>query len=191
MVTSLANSRIRLRSVEEKDLPTLYIWRNEHEFISLFSPRRTIVSYEKFVIEHKRDTDRERHQQFMIKSVKKNKVIGMIYSYNFNLTDGHVFMGGYIPEEFRKKGYGAMACAMLTAYLFEFFPLHKIYFEALEYNKLSQSMLQSFDFVEEGRFKEHRFYAGQRHDLVRFAAYRKCLSKIQPLLSKLNKNRKT
>lgn len=127
----------------------------------------------------------------MIESVKAGKVMGMIYSYNFNLTDGHVFMGGYIPEEFRKKGYGAIACAMLVAYLFEFFPLHKIYFEALEYNKLSQSMLQNFNFVEEGKFKEHRFYNGKRHDLLRFAAYRTCLSKIQPLLLKLSKNRKT
>ena len=120
---------------------------------------------------------------------KKNKVIGMIYSYNFNLTDGHVFMGGYIPEEFQKRGYGAIACAMLTVYLFEFFPLHKIYFEALEYNKLSQSMLQSFYFIKEGKFKEHRFYDGKRHDLVRFAAYRNCLSKIEPLLLRLNKDR--
>jgi RimJ/RimL family protein N-acetyltransferase len=71
MATSLANGRIRLRPLEEKDLPTLYIWRNEQEFISLFSPRRTIITYEKFVAEHKRDTDRERHQQFMIESVKK------------------------------------------------------------------------------------------------------------------------
>lgn len=178
---------MRLRPLEEGDLQTLYVWRNESNFLSLFSPRRTVVSYEKFVAEHKRDMERERHLQFIVEIVGRNRVLGTIYSYNLNLVDGHVFMGGYMPKDTRELGYGAISCALYISYLFEFFPLHKIYFEALGYNKYSLPLLQNFGFIEEGRFKEHRFYDGGRHDLIRMAVYRDGLGKIQSLLARLSK----
>ncbi len=187
MNTCLEIGHIRLRPLEESDLRTLYVWRNESEFLSLFSPRRTVVSYEKFVAEHKRDMERERHLQFIAENEEKAEALGTIYSYNLNLVDGYVFMGGYMPKETRGFDYGAICCALYISYLFEFFPLHKIYFEALGYNKFSLPMLQNFGFIEEGRFKEHRFYDGERHDLIRMAAYREGLEKIQSLLSRLSK----
>lgn len=186
MKNCLEIGSVRLRPLEESDIRTLYIWRNESDFLSLFSQRRTVVSYEKFVAEHKRDMERERHLQFIAEIAGKNKVLGTIYSYNLNLVDGHVFIGGYMPKDTRGFGYGAISCALYIAYLFEFFPLHKIYFEALGYNKFSLPLLQNFGFVEEGRFREHRFYDGGRHDLVRMAVYRDGLGKIQSLLSKLS-----
>lgn len=182
---------IRLRPLEESDLQALYIWRNQSEFLSLFSPRRTIVSYEKFVSEHRRDTERERHLQFIAEMAARNKVLGTIYSYNLNLVDGYVFIGGYMPGNTRGFGYGAISCALLISYLFEFFPLHKIYFEALGYNKFSLPMLQNFGFIEEGRFKEHHFYDGERHDLIRMAVYRDSVCVIRSLLSRLSKRHST
>lgn len=187
MNTCLEIGPMRLRPIEESDLRTLYVWRNESEYLSLFSPRRTVISYEKFVAEHKRDMERERHLQFIAEIVGRNRVLGTIYSYNFNLVDGHVFMGGYMPKDTRGLGYGAITCMLYISYLFEFFPLHKIYFEALGYNKFSLPLLQNFGFTEEGRFREHRFYDGERHDLIRMAVYRDGLGKIQSLLSKLSK----
>ncbi len=187
MNTCLEIGSVRLRPLAESDLQTLYVWRNQSEFLSLFSPRRTVVSYEKFVAEHKRDMERERHLQFIAEVAGENKVLGTIYSYNLNLVDGNVFIGGYMPEGTRGLGYGAISCALYISYLFEFFPLHKIYFEAFGYNKFSLPMLRNFGFVEEGRFKEHRFYNGERHDLIRMAVYRDGLGKIQSLLSRLSK----
>lgn len=97
------------------------------------------------------------------------------------------FWGGYIGNEFRDTGYGAVGLAVFISYLFKFFPLRKIYFEAFEYNGPSLSMLQNFGFVEEGRFKKHRFYNGGYHDVLRFALHRDCISKVELLLSKLEK----
>ncbi|MEK7148386.1 MAG: GNAT family protein [Patescibacteria group bacterium] len=187
MTTFLENRRIRLRPVEEKDLPTLYMWRNEFDFLSLFSPHRNIINYEKFVVEHKRDTDKSRHIQFVVESIRGNAAVGIAYSYNLSTTDGYVFLGGYIAKTSRGNGYGAIAMAMVISYLFQFFPLHKIYFEVYEYNEQSISMLQNFGFVEEGRFKGHRFYDGKRHDVLRFALYRDELDKVKSLLSRISR----
>lgn len=187
MKTCLEIGPIKLRPIGENDLQTLYVWRNQSDFLRLFSPRRTVVSYEKFVAEHKRDTERERHLQFIAEKAGKSKVLGTVYSYNLNLVDGHVFIGGYMPGDTRGLGYGAISCALYISYLFEFFPLYKIYFEAVDYNKFSLPMLRNFGFIEEGRFREHHFYNGERHDLIRMAVYRGGLEKIQSLLSKLSK----
>lgn len=98
MTSILHNRRIQLRPLEEKDLPMLYVWRNESDFLSLFSPHRNIVNYERFVVEHKRDTDKSRHLQFIIESVVRKTSVGIGYSYDFNLTDGYVFLGGLYWE---------------------------------------------------------------------------------------------
>jgi diamine N-acetyltransferase len=187
MKTHLEIGSIRLRPLGESDLQTLYAWRNQTDFLSLFSPRRTVVSYEKFLVEHKRDMERERHLQFIAEITGKNKALGTIYSYNLNLVDGNAFIGGYMPEDTRGLGYGAISCALYLPYLFEFFLLHKVYFEAFGYNKFSLPMLRNFGFVEEGRFKEHRFHDGEYHDLIRMAVYRDDLKKTQSLLARLSK----
>ena len=188
MNSFLENSRIRLRPIEEKDLSTLYVWRNEHDFISLFSPHRNVINYEKFIVEHKRDTDKSRHMQFIAESVRRKVSIGMTYSYDISLTDGYVFLGGYTPRAFRRNGYGAIGMSMVILYLFRFFPLHKIYFEVFEYNVPSISMLQNFGFVKEGRFKGHRFYDGKYHDVLRFALYRNKMDKINSLLLRIGQS---
>lgn len=188
MNSFLENRRIRLRPVEDKDLPTLYVWRNEFDFLSLFSPHRNTINYEKFVIEHKRDTDKSRHLQFIAESVSRNVAVGMTYSYDLSLTDGYVFLGGYVASASRRSGCGAIGMAMVISYLFKFFPLNKIYFEVFAYNGPSISMLQNFGFVEEGRFKGHRFYDGKYHDVLRFALYRDKLDKVNSMLSRLSKS---
>lgn len=187
MTTFFGYNRIKFRPLEESDYPTLYKWRNELDFLSLFSPRRNIVNYEKFVSEQKLDTERTRHLQFIGESISKNIPLGTIYSYNLNMMDGNVFIGGYADKDFRGVGYGAISCALFVTYLFRFFNLHKIYFDVLGYNEPSISMLQNFNFVEEGRFKGHRFYNGEYHDLIRFAVYRDGLSKIHDFVSRLEK----
>ena len=47
-LSDLKTSRIVLRPIEESDYPVLHKWRNEFRFISLFSARREVVSFENF-----------------------------------------------------------------------------------------------------------------------------------------------
>ncbi|MDP3729853.1 MAG: GNAT family protein [bacterium] len=180
----LETRRIRLRPIEEKDFPILHMWRNEVEYIKMCSNRRNPVNFEKFVAELKHDSQKNRHLQLLIEIQEKNISIGTIFSFDLNFTDGYVFIAIYLTSEYQKRGYGAEAGILFLCYLFDHFPLHKIYFETFGYNRHSLSTLKTAKFIEEGRFKEHRFFEGERHDVIRFAAYRSCLTKMKKILSR-------
>lgn len=178
---------IGLRPIEEPDYPILLHWRNEERFLRLFSSRRNIVSLTEFVAETKRVLENgPRHIQFVIVRKKDNKVIGTTYSFNLDLTDGYVFINTYMDEEVERRGYGMIATLLLIRYLFDSFPIHKIYFEVFAYNELSHSTMKSAEFIEEGRFKDHRFYGGKRHDVIRLAFYRDAFEKkARPFIERL------
>lgn len=179
--------RLRLRTIEEKHIRLLHKWRNDQRFLSLCSVRRNIIDFENFVSELRRDFERDRHIQLVIELKKKPDIVGTIYSYNLNLVDGHAFLTIYLEEKYERKGYGPEAVAIFLDYLFNTLPLNKVYFEVYDYNKLSLSTLRTAGFVEEGRFKEHRFVGGKRYDLLRFAVYRKDFTKHERFINKLKK----
>ena len=189
MALDLETSRILLRPIEESDYLVLHKWRNEFRFLSLFSSRREVISFDNFEKELKREFERNRHLQFMIERKDDKGSVGTIYSFSFNQTDSYIFINIYIDEHYERIGYGAEAVTLLVCYLFKFLPIHKIYFEAFEYNGLSLATLRNAGFYEEGRFKEHRFFDGKRYDVFRFAAYRSSLEKLVPLLERFQ-NRK-
>lgn len=188
----LETSRIYLRPIEESDYPVLHKWRNEFRFISLFSARREVVSFDNFVKELKREFERNRHLQFVIERKDKSIPIGTIFSFNFNQIDGYVFMNTYIDSAHENRGYGPEAIFLFTHYLFTFLPVRKICFEIFGYNKLSLSSIrsgESYGFCEEGRFKEHRFFEGKYHDVFRFAVYRSSVGKVDSLLERFQNRR--
>jgi len=181
----LETRRLRLRPIEEKDFLILHRWRNEKEYIQMCSNRRNPVNFERFVVELKHDLGKNRHLQLLIEVKDGNTPIGTIFSFDLNSIDGYVFIATYIIGEYQKRGYGAEASILFLCYFFDHFPLHKIYFETFEYNQHSLSTLRTAEFIEEGRFKEHRFFEGKRYDVIRFAAYRSCLMKMKKILFRL------
>lgn len=184
----LETRRIRLRPISDKDIALLHKWRNEEHFMRFCANRRNLVGIEQFTAELKRDFERNRHMQLIVELKSRSIPIGTVFSYDLNLIDGFAFMTLYVEEQYRHGGYGAEAGIVFFCYLFSQLPLHKIYFEAFSYNAKSLSTLRSAGFKEEGLFREHRFYDGTRHDVIRFAAYRNSLTRMQRLLDRFCRN---
>jgi hypothetical protein len=153
---------LRLINENEKNLPILYIWRNDLSFLEFCSVRRNIVDYETFVSELRGDFKKDRHFQRMILLKSNKKQIGTIFSYNLNLVDWNVYVTTYLD--------------LCIVFLFNLLPLFKIYMDVYEYNQNSLVLLQRAGIHEEGRFKKHHFWKGKRYNLIRFAIYRKDLN---------------
>ena len=179
----LKGASLELHELQEEHLPTLFLWRNSDDFMELCSTRRNSVSLEDFVAELDSDLKRDRHLQFMI--VRKKECIGTIYSYNLNRTDGHAFVTTYIAKDWRDKGCGAEAVVVFLEYLFREYGLHKVYADVYSYNLESLRALTSGRFIEEGRFREHRLYHNERHDLIRLAFFRSQLRDFVSLVKRL------
>lgn len=175
--------RLLLKPISEVNLKTLHQWRNEPDFRKMCSNRREEISFEEFKKELKCDFERDRHLQMVIWLKRTGAPIGTIYSYGFKATDGYVFVTTFLDSVHQGRGgYGVEAFAAFVQYLFAYLPLFKIYLEVYEYNRASFSLMRRAGLSEEGRFRQHRLFDGQRYDTLRFALYREDLERFRRVL---------
>lgn len=174
-----------LREIKKEDIPVLCAWRNDARFMSYCSTRRNNVSLREFEKEIEFDFGRDRHLQCMI--FQRERPVGTVYSYNLNHTDGYIFVTLYIVDDCVKRGYGVEAFALFLHHLFQTIKLYKVYAEVYAYNQHSLDCLKKAGFIEEGRFRGHRFYQNQRHDLIRLSFFERDLLKLERFISDLTK----
>lgn len=105
------------------------------------------------------------HDFFIIKDRYNDRKIGYAYNYDFSLQHGHCKLVIYMVPEYRKKGMGAFAAIDFISYLFETYPLRKLYSTIYAYNSESLKSNLAAGFVDEGILKEYRYYDGEMHDI--------------------------
>jgi diamine N-acetyltransferase len=179
----LSSGRLILRPFEERYLSVLYNWRNEQQFLKLCSIRRNFVGFEEFREELFTDFKKDRHQQFILELLGINKQIGTIWSYGPNLIDGYVFISIYIDLKYQGKGYGVIALALFVKYLFDFFPIFKIYVDTYDYNTEINKIIQKVGGLKEGEFIKHRIFKGKRYNLLRYAFYEDVVKKAEKFIN--------
>jgi RimJ/RimL family protein N-acetyltransferase len=175
--------------VQKTDMQAMYVWRNSDSYRGYFQARRNLVTQEEFESEYKRDLERLRHVQFIIWSKRLSRPIGLVYSYSHNQTEGHLFIGTFIEDGVKNKGYGAEASVLFIQYLFNNFLIRKISVDVYGYNQASLSGCENLGFVKEGEFREHRFYNGKYWSVIRMAMLRNENKKVSAIWSKLTKTR--
>ena len=105
------------------------------------------------------------HDFFIIKDRSNDRKIGYAYNYDFSLKHGHCKLVIYIVPEHREKSIGAFAAIEFISYLFENYPLRKLYSTIYAYNSESLKSNLAAGFVEEGILKEYRYYDGEMHNI--------------------------
>ncbi|MFE0686644.1 GNAT family N-acetyltransferase [Streptomyces xiamenensis] len=84
-------------------------------------------------------------------------------------TDGRAgrFMTGIeITRDHRRKGYAAEATELILTYMFAERRYNKCEVEVHAFNEASLALYHRLGFVEEGRLRQHAFFAGAYHDVV-------------------------
>lgn len=102
---------------------------------------------------------------------------GLVVAYNANPQDNFCYLAVMTDKRF---GAGSVeAVALFLRYLFRYWPIRKVYVEALEFN-LPQyaSAIRLGLFKEEARFKNHAFFNGRYWDLFVYAIYREAAAKF-------------
>ena len=109
--------------------------------------------------------------QFIVQKKGSSEPVGLVTAYNANHREGWVYVAGLsAPSQFH-TGLVLEGVRALVSYLFLVWPLRKIYFESIEFNTKAFSNIPEKLLIEEGRLKDHVFYAGKYWDLVTFATY--------------------
>lgn len=105
------------------------------------------------------------YHEFFIIELSDGTPIGIVYSYEQKIMDGHCKVAIYIAPPWR-NGPGAFAAVQMLDYLFRYYPLRRIYCEIYSYNARSLANTLQCGFEETGRLKEYRYHNGSYHDLV-------------------------
>lgn len=162
-------------------LELLYAWMNDPAEQAMFLTHSTSNSLREFEGWLQDRLKYFYHEFFVIQTVD-GQPIGIIYSYDQKLLDGHCKVGVYVVPQWR-NGPGALAAVQMLDYLFCYYPLRRIYCEIYSYNRQSLSSTLQCGFEETGRLKEYRYHAGQYHDLVILTISREqFLDRWQPIL---------
>ncbi|MEU4169251.1 GNAT family protein [Streptomyces sp. NPDC026665] len=79
---------------------------------------------------------------------------------------GRFRTGIEITREHRRKGYAAEATELILTYMFAEQRCNKAEVEVYAFNDASLALYRGLGFLEEGRLRQHEFFAGEYHDVV-------------------------
>lgn len=102
----------------------------------------------------------------------QDKLIGVVYNYDFSLTNGHCKICTDVLEQYRNSGTGGVATILYMNYLFQSYPLRKIYSTVYEYNRQSLLSNARSGFVEEGVITRYKYHDGKYSDIHYFSISR-------------------
>lgn len=179
---------VRFRSFNyERDLERLFEYmideKNQVNFSHSFQIHN-ILMFEKWIT--LKFANNEFHDFFMIEDGKGN-AIGFTYSYDYYSCDLHCKYTLCLYEEYQNLGYGAIAGVKMMLYLFDKYPLNRIYISIFDYNKNSLNNNLKGGFTEVGVLPEYRYYGGERFSLhiltmerkTFFARHKKIITRLQ------------
>jgi hypothetical protein len=114
--------------------------------------------------------------QFVVTPKDRNDPVGLVSAYDVDLSAGHVHVATQrtmLPNGRRPFPHLALEGTLLfLSYLFEHWPLQKVYFEIPEYNLGLVEGLDGAALDREGRLTNHYYYGGRHWDLYVFALQR-------------------
>ena len=106
------------------------------------------------------------YNEFFVVEDTSDNMIGIVYSYDHRMTDGHCKITVYIVPKLRHSGIGGIISLDFIGFLFKNYPYRRINCEVYSYNLESLNSLIQAGFEKTGVIREYRYYNGLFHDLV-------------------------
>ncbi|HME41681.1 MAG TPA: GNAT family protein [Syntrophorhabdales bacterium] len=154
---------IRLRAIEEEDLPKLHVWANDPEIwytVSGWHFPYSMESLKKWFSSLGAD---QNNQRWVIETLDEKKLVGTAGLTNIDWKNSHATCNVIVGEkETRGKGYGTDAHMAMNRYAFEELHFERLDGEAIEYSVFGTNV----GMREEGRMKNWYFRKGRYWDKV-------------------------
>ena len=163
----LVGTLVRLRLVEEEDLPLLVAWRNTPSiwagFFNKFplSMARQKAWFANLVADQSK-------KLFMICKVENNEPVGTIGLDHIDFANQSTEFGNMLigKQEFVGKGYATEATELMLSYCFLRLNMNRVYLKVYADNARAISLYERCGFKVEGTLREAQFECGMFKDLL-------------------------
>ncbi len=161
----LKGEKVILRAEEREDVKRLYELTRNVDLVVLSDGQwrpEPLAQWEKKFDKRLEDADIAR---FVIEV--DGTVIGGIGLHHRERRNGAAQFGvGIYDPEYLGQGYGRDAIGTLLGWAFQIQNYRRIWLETLALNERAVRSYHALGFVEEGRLREHAFYAGRYVDVL-------------------------
>ena len=169
-MTSIWTGRtVRLRGIEPDDWPA---FRRFDEYTTdmrnadMVHPPRSAAGYREWAAS--RATKQATGDEFLlaIEAHADHTLVGTLSTSNLDQRAGRFSYGIGIGHDHQRRGYATEAIGLLLTYMFGERRFHKCEVGIYAFNAASIALHQRIGFQEEGRLRDHEYFAGRHHDLV-------------------------
>ena len=167
-------SRIILDTINKEDMPSLYKWFSNTEFLSIYDYVLPIPMSKDKVDKMISDYNEENNSIVLAIRTTEGNIIGLA-GYDDIIKDNQVatLFIGIGDENYLGKGYGKEAIFELLNYGFNTLNLYRIQLNVLSFNTPAITLYEKVGFKKEGTMKEFVLRNGLRHDLYMYAKLKK------------------
>lgn len=106
--------------------------------------------------------------QLAIESLADGALVGSVSTALIDQRAGRFMYGVAIGGEHKGRGYASDAVPLLLNFMFGERRFHKCEASVWAFNEPSLAFHRKLGFTEEGRLRDHEFFAGRHHDVVLF-----------------------
>lgn len=169
----LKGDKVILREFRRADLPEIRKWVNDeevHRYLGFWTFPQTEEQTLQYLERQLNRTTPFTDAEFAISLATDPDAtyIGAVGVHGIDWRNRHAELGIAIGrKDLQGQGLGTEAIGLMLGYAFDFLNLHKVNLVYFEYNARGRCCYDKCGFVEEGRVREQRYYAGRYWDVIR------------------------
>ncbi|WP_328498518.1 GNAT family N-acetyltransferase [Streptomyces sp. NBC_00414] len=167
MASFWTGERVRLRGIEPEDWTALMRFAADEERLGdLVQPPRSAEGYRVRAKEQAVAGPDGDVFTLAIEALDTGEMVGAVGSQHADAGAGRFEYGITMGAEHRRRGYATEAAVTLLRFMFAERRFHKCEARVFAHNEASLSLQRRLGLVEEGRLRDHVFFAGKHHDIV-------------------------
>ncbi|MDF2880676.1 MAG: family acetyltransferase [Clostridiaceae bacterium] len=177
----LVGDRVKLTSLNEKDLMILENWYNDVNFLRLYDMVSAFPKSETQLLgmlNNKRSSSNS--YIFAVRTIEDNTLIGVTGFEEILWNNGvaTIFVG-IGDRERRGAGFGREALKLTMEFGFQELNLHRIQLNVLQYNGSAINLYESLGYKKEGTYREFIHRDGKRYDMYLYGVLREEWDKLR------------
>ncbi|WP_225827919.1 GNAT family N-acetyltransferase [Streptomyces naphthomycinicus] len=166
MASSWTGRRVRLRAIEPDDWTAFSRFADDERPGSRLDLPRSAESHRAWAKEQAVAPCADDRFRLAVATTATAELVGTVGSHRTGTRSGWFEFEVMIGADHRRQGYATEAVVLLLRFMFAERRYHKCLAAVLDQNEASLALMRRLGFTEEGRLREHVFFAGRHHDLV-------------------------